>query len=518
MPQPRAKTKTVTEFGDFQTPQTLAFQVTEKLHELGIRPHSILEPTCGKGAFVSAAAKTFSQAETIIGIEINPYYIKDTITALHAHSGTQDIRLECGDFFAVQWTNILSKHNGPWLILGNPPWVTSSSLSALDSSNLPVKCNFHGRAGIEAVTGKSNFDISEWMLLRYLDWLQGVGAIAVLCKTSVARKILLHAWKQAGVSAARIYKIDAMAHFGAAVDACLFVLRLESGANCTACDIFDSLDDALPSSNLSYFNGHLVTNASLPHLDALWGPETHYTWRSGIKHDCSRVMELFLVPGGHTNGLGEKVEIEETFLYPMLKGSDIGNGRILPRAKMLVTQEAVGQQTSGIALAAPKTWEYLTRHQNLFNNRGSVIYRNKPDYSIFGIGPYTFAPWKLAVSSLYKKLLFVSVGPVDGRSVVFDDTVYFLPCWSEREAQFLEEILHSDSAAQFFNSMVHWTDKRPLTVDLLKRLSIKKLATALGRYAEYAEFTKMDAVQGEFLFASMHATPFEQSHGEYCEA
>jgi hypothetical protein len=86
---------------------------------------------------------------------------------------------------------------GPWLILGNPPWVTNADLGAIESNNLPNKSNFQGRSGIEAITGKSNFDISECMLLRYLDWLEGTeGAIAVLCKTAIARKILLHTWRK----------------------------------------------------------------------------------------------------------------------------------------------------------------------------------------------------------------------------------------------------------------------------------------------------------------------------------
>jgi hypothetical protein len=490
MAQPRAKTKAITEFGDFQTPAALALAVTEKLRDLGLRPHALLEPTCGKGAFVMAAADTFKDAKTIIGVEINPAYVETAVATLSARNDAQKIRVETGDFFGFEWPKIMESDAGPWLIIGNPPWVTSSSLGALSSTNLPDKSNFHGRAGIEAVTGKSNFDISEWMLLRYLDWLKGSGTIAVLCKTSVARKILSHVWKQSGVLFGHIYMIDAMAHFGAAVDACLFVLGLVPEASCTTCEIYDSLDDAKPSSTVAYCKGHLVADTTPALLEVLWGPETNYIWRSGIKHDCARVMELFLEPGGYVNGLGETVEVEETFLYPMLKGSDIGNGRIRPRAKMIVTQETVGQQTAGIALAAPNTWAYLTRHEAYLNKRGSVIYRNKPDFSIFGVGSYTFAPWKLAVSSFYKKLLFVSVGPIEGRTMVFDDTVYFLPCGSEREARFLEEILHSDLATQFLNSMVHWADKRPLTVDLLKRLSIRKLAAALGRSAEYEMFTR----------------------------
>ncbi len=499
------KTEATTEFGDFQTPHSLAIAVTGKLRDIGLRPRSILEPTCGRGAFVLAAANAFPEARAIVGVDINEGYIETATARIGSQKGAQYVRFQLGNFFSVSWPEIFAGNEGPWLILGNPPWVTSSCLGALGSDNLPDKSNFHGRAGIEAVTGKSNFDVSEWMLLRYLDWINGSGTIAVLCKTAVARKVLLHVWKLSGVKFSHIYKIDAMMHFGAAVDACLFVLELGPHSNCTTCDVFDTLDDSVPSGRISYYKGHLTSGASDDLLNALWGPETHYVWRSGIKHDCARVMELFPSSDGYRNGLGEHVAIEETFLYPLLKGSDIGNGRTQPRAKMLVTQKVVGQQTTAIEIAAPDTWRYLNDHRALLNKRGSVIYRKNPDFSIFGVGTYTFAPWKLAVSSFYKRLLFVPVGPVEGRTVVFDDTVNFLPCASEKEAQFLKQILHSELASRFLTSMIHWSDKRPLTVDILKRLSLKKLAAALGRDAEYEEFAMPESIeikQGALSFAS----------------
>ena len=72
---------------------------------------------------------------------------------------------------------------------------------------------------------------------------------------------------------------------------------------------------------------------------------------------------------------------------------------------------------------------------------------------------------------------------------MFDDTIYFLPCWSEEEAAFVETLLHSDAAEAFLHSMIHWDEKRPITVEILKRLSIRKLAARLGRELDYFRFT-----------------------------
>jgi len=40
--------------------------------------------------------------------------------------------------------------------------------------------------------------------------------------------------------------------------------------------------------------------------------------------------------------------------------------------------------------------------------------------------------------------------------------------------------------------MVFWSEKRPITVDLLKRVDLEKVAKRLGRSDEYRLFTKRD--------------------------
>ena len=90
------------------------------------------------------------------------------------------------------------------------PWVTNSDLGQLGSSNLPKKTNFQGLRGFDARTGKSNFDIAEWMLIRLIEALPSTGAIAMLCKTITARKVLRHFWKtDDGRENCHLFHIDA---------------------------------------------------------------------------------------------------------------------------------------------------------------------------------------------------------------------------------------------------------------------------------------------------------------------
>lgn len=222
----------------------------------------------------------------------------------------------------------------------------------------------------------------------------------------------------------------------------------------------------------------------------LFGPEQNYIWRSGIKHDCTKVMELKIVGETLQNGFGETVDIEDTLLFPLFKSSDISNGRLNPRGFMLVTQQTVREDTTRIRMKAPKTWAYLEAYASWLQKRSSSIYRNRPAFSIFGVGDYSFTSWKVAISGFYKKINFTKIGPIDQRPAVFDDTVYFLSCRNEEEADFLFSLLNSEAAQEFYSSMIFWADKRPITIDLLKRLSIKKLAVHLGQGKTYERFNR----------------------------
>jgi hypothetical protein len=308
----------------------------------------------------------------------------------------------------------------------------------------------------------------------------------MLCKTSVARRVLGYGWGAGWrIAAAAIYRIDSARQFGAAVDACLLVCEL-GAAGAPRCAVFDRLDAAQPAGELGYVDGQLVADLARYRRWQHLAGESPYPWRSGIKHDCAAVMELRRVGDQLCNGHGEAVALEAELVYPMLKGSELArDGDAPPGRAMLVPQRAIGEDTAPIAHAAPRAWHYLERHRAAFDRRASTIYRGRPAFSIFGVGDYTFAPWKVAISGLYKKLRFRVVGPDAGRPVVFDDTCYFVACGSRAEAELVGALLASEPAREFFAAFIFWDAKRPITVELLRRLDLRRLAGELGRSAEF---------------------------------
>lgn len=477
------KTRQTAEFGDFQTPESLARQVCALLARTGCRPASIVEPTCGLGAFLIAALQQYPDVERAVGLEINPRYVQSARAALRRRGLAGKTKVLQKDFFQADWHKLLGDLPRPTLVIGNPPWVTNAGVSVLGGANLPEKSNFQNHSGFDAITGKSNFDISEWMLIKLADQLDGHSAtIAMLCKTVVARKLLTHVWKHGlTVARAELRSIDSMRHFGAAVDACLLMCTFEPSSHASQADVYARLNDDRPTHSLGYRDGQLLADlAAYDRWKHLQGPSP-YRWRSGIKHDRSKVMELYREGGMYRNGMGELVELEDTYLYPMLKGSELANGKTKrPTRWMLVTQKQIGDPTAGIRDDAPKTWRYLVEHGELLDSRGSSIYRKRPRFSVFGVGDYSFSRWKVAISGLYKRLQFTAVGRFEGKPIVLDDTANFIPCRTKREAEALQRLLNSEVCREFYSAFIFWDSKRPITVDVLQRLNLLALAEELG--------------------------------------
>jgi hypothetical protein len=94
---------------------------------------------------------------------------------------------------------------------------------------------------------------------------------------------------------------------------------------------------------------------------------------------------------------------------------------------------------------------------------------------MFGVGPYSFSPCKVAISGMYKKAIFRAIGHIDGRPVMLDDTCYFVPTQDPMSAAVLAALLNSDPALEFFEAVTFYDSKRPVTKGLLKRVDLQSL-------------------------------------------
>jgi hypothetical protein len=478
------------EYGDFQTNNRLALQVCAILKSKGITPEIIIEPTFGKGSFILAALQSFENVDRIIGVEIYKSYVwhtKFAIVEFFAH-------LKTAGKFEKKKPAIILHHQSVFdfdfpalginkeqvLVLGNPPWVTNAMLSSLNSGNLPVKSNFKQHSGLDAITGKGNFDIGEYISLMLVKaFHQQTGHIAFLVKNAVIKNLVFdQKQNQYKLSGIEKYSIDAQKEFGAAVEASLFVAEFGSGksVDCFEYDFYQPKDGT--NAKFGWVENNFVSDIDAYSECSAIDGKSPLEWRQGVKHDCSKIMEIERRDGIYINGNKEELSLEDDLVYGLLKSSDLKETTVRKSRKFVIlTQRRIGQSTRYIKDQFPNTWQYLEANRMSFDKRKSSIYKGKPPFSIFGIGEYSFAPFKIAISGMYKTWHFTLVYPGDGKPHILDDTCYFLGFERETDAVITFALLNSIRVSDFLKSIVFQDSKRMITKEVLMRIDLQEVAS-----------------------------------------
>ncbi len=474
------------EYGDYQTPEYFSLAVCEYLkNQRGIDPTVIIEPTCGIGSFIKSSL--VFNASKIIGIEVNSKYCeicKDNIS-------DPKVQIINADIFTFDLKTIANM-NDRLLVVGNPPWVNNSTLSGLGSANIPVKRNFKGFRGIDAITGASNFDICEYIILQFVSSFRGTNTtIAMLCKTSVARNVFVEMKRTyTEYISCDILEFDAKKVFGISANACLLVIDLSVGKiSADICNIYSFYEPQKIKSSFGYADGKFYSNLATGGEN--FSGNCCFEWRQGVKHDCSKVMELSFDGISLVNGLKESVDIENSYVFPLIKSSMFKLPIISDSNKyVIVTQKKIRENTSHIAIDAPKTWHYLESHKDYFLKRKSAIYKNAPDFSMFGVGDYSYAPYKVGVSGFYKKPLFSVLASLDGIPIMTDDTSYFI-CFPTYDMAYVAMLILNSARVQHFLSAVAFMDaKRPYTKKVLEQIDFNKILSSL-QFSELVDTEKM---------------------------
>ncbi len=464
-------------YGDWQTNLQLAISICEHIKSQGINPQVIIEPTCGQGNFIIAALLTFDTIHEIYGIDIYKPYIeilKKNLQEIEKPLDNINIYLYHENIFEFNFEPIAEHVKGKTvLVLGNPPWITNSKLSEIGGNNLPNKTNFKKVKGLDAITGKGNFDIAEYISIQLIEKFSAENAyFAFLLKNSVIRN-LVYEQKigKASLSEISQYNIDATKEFNVSVSAALLTMRLFGGHE-RSCRVFDFYTKSFLYS-YGWAKDKFVANVDNYIRTQIIDGISPFIWRSGLKHDCSKVMELSKDNGQYINGFGEIVDIEDDVIYPLIKSSDV-KGEIIKQNRkfVIVTQHSTNENTILIKDKYPKTYHYLVTHAEYLDNRKSSIYKDRPRFCMFGIGDYTFKKYKVIISGLYKQTNFSLVSEIDGKIAVCDDTCYMLGFDDYDIAWFTLRILNSHPVQDFINSICFYDAKRAINKDMLMRINL----------------------------------------------
>ncbi|MCL2063588.1 MAG: hypothetical protein FWG98_04360 [Candidatus Cloacimonetes bacterium] len=93
-------------------------------------------------------------------------------------------------------------------------------------------------------------------------------------------------------------------------------------------------------------------------------------------------------------------------------------------------------------------------------------------FSIFGVGNYSFKPFKIAISGLYKQTRFTLIKP-NTKSLLLDDTCYFIGFDNLEEAEEVYNFLNLNETQELIKSFMFLDTKRVITKELLMRINIK---------------------------------------------
>ena len=155
--------------------------------------------------------------------------------------------------------------------------------------------------------------------------------------------------------------------------------------------------------------------------------------------------------------------IEPDLIYPLLRGRDVQRWQAKPSAHIILAQDP--QTRKGIPEAEmkrrwPKTFAYLKQFEGSRQKpkrgtlRGRSGYRQyfkptDPFYSMYNIGPYTIAEWKVLWPEVGHSVKASVCGPSTVDKVkpsLPDHTIVAVSCGSESEAYFIAGMLNSSPA------------------------------------------------------------------------
>jgi 16S rRNA A1518/A1519 N6-dimethyltransferase RsmA/KsgA/DIM1 with predicted DNA glycosylase/AP lyase activity len=497
------------EYGDYQPPESFTDSVCSVLKRIyDLTPTVVIEPTFGTGNFINSAISEFETVKSIYGIEIDEGYFSMLNDNPININRTINLKLFNADIFSFDFSYIKEgiSNDDTVLILGNPPWATNSQLSSFNSYNLPLKENIKGYSGLDAITGKGNFDIAEYIILQMLsEFCKYDCVLAMLCKTIVAKNVVRDIQKfDFNISAADMFVFNAKDVFNVSCDAALFVVKLGK-QSAPICNVYDYYT-MKKIRRFGWENGFFLSDITDKTTSSVGGL-CQLEWRQGVKHDCSKIMELKKTANDEfQNALGDTMIFSlGRYIFPLLKSSDIKSSEINETKRfVIVTQQRVNDDTSKIECEDKTVWDYLVKHSELLDARKSIIYKKAPRFAMFGVGEYSFSKYKVGISGFYKEPIFALI--TGDYPIMMDDTCYFLSFNKLSDAIIVTALLNSPVCNAFLKSVAFIDSKRPYTKEVLKQIDLLKLSEIL-KFDYVRKF--IENMRGVYSISEQHFKEFQ---------
>ena len=534
------------DLGEYFTPYWLAEKAIKMSGFEGDLNSILLDPGCGSGVFLLAAAEMKYQANrdkpleelmrdilgTVVGCDINPVCVLGArlnlvcwlalkfglplpnikIPILHYDTV---FKRPASDVEIDDINSILPE--GCDYLVGNPPWISWNSLPGeyrkkIEQELLPryILFDFHGQ---EAQLGHSNDDyLVTFTLVTIHRYLKEGGLCSFIIKqpllTNVSGKTfrrfsIRHIQGSVKLKVKRVADLRKVNPFGISNEPAIIVLGkgketvypvpyeiwLKKDGR-----IFVEEGEAKPSKDVT--SPWVVLTADLEETEFIEG-RCPYEIRHGLKHDVADV--IIVNPIEHKGGRliiqseeGKEIyEIEAGAVYPFLQPRHIGAWEINGYTYVIIPQRKAGEDNEKkFARTLPLTYRYLERFKDQFLSRKSRIFTKKPFYGLFGLGNYTWKPYKVCWCGLGFKPEFVVVDSVNDqllgeKLLIPDGTIYFIPLDTKEEAHFVCAVLNSELVRRFLSAR-SGKSKRGLSKKVMEQIALPLFDPNDSRHVELA--------------------------------
>lgn len=503
--------------GEYYTPGWLVEQMLDDAGYVPDAAAGLLDPACGSGAFLVAAIRRLRTQWTerghgrqsdrealcrailsdVVGIDLNPLAVVTAranyltaISDLLPHAGRVEVPVHLGDSILGRHPELRDYQERFDFVVGNPPWIAWDDLpSSVRQATGPLWRHYglFTLSGSEARHGGGKKDLSMLMIYAAADrYLKPSGRLAMVVTQTIFqtrgagdgfRRFRLG---EAGqwLRVLRVRDLVEAKPFAATAN-WTATLVLEKGcptiypvpytkySSDRARREFDAvpIDPNRPTSPWMLWpcGSHRSAAAWIgpsdykAHLGANTGGANGVYWLTLC--DDSPPAQAGLVRVRNIAERGKRAVmagewlVEPELVYPLLRWSNVGRFRAVPKAHLLLAQDP--QTRRGIAESVmreryPQAYAYLSEFRDVLERRAAYRrYQSRASfYSMYDVGPYTVAPIKVVWRRMDRRVNAAVVESIEHtglglRPVIPQETCVLVAVDSAQEAHYLCALLNS---------------------------------------------------------------------------
>ena len=231
--------------------------------------------------------------------------------------------------------------------------------------------------------------------------------------------------------------------------------------------------------------------AALPGIQKVIGKSNykgHEGVNSGGLNGCYWIRILKRLPNDELlienfrDGAKKKVEpvqasIEPDLVYPLLRGRDVQRWRAKPSAAIILanrTDKLAGIPETEMKRQYPKTYAYFKQFEGPLRQRSGYRKFFKPTdpfWSMYNVGPYTLAPWKVVWRDMGTDIQCAVVHEYDSAIILPEHHVMFVSLDESSEAYFLAGTLSSAPSRSVISA---YTTLTGISTHILENVSIAR--------------------------------------------